>query len=292
MTEPNTTGLGIVGARFRKKNVKQMNKTEKYLIIGASGSGKTTFACNMLYYHVKPFCGIVVISPHKNENDQNASETEAEVVDDISISTLQYNCEKAKMPIYRKTFEEFGTIPDIEDSSVWIIDDYYTSTGRNKDLEVFLKQLVNNGRHTGKHVIYCAHNVKYLPHEIKDNNTGIFLSEEVASKESVYKSLGLDIPKNIPEFKNEHNFYKVGKNGYLDLVTFSEPKFKSNIPQKLENKVPQKIREERARQKQKIIDDNAKKDLKMSAELGNKEAAKKIGKGRLSIFEMIASRDL
>ena len=79
--------------------------------------------------------------------------------------------------------------------TVVIIDDYYTSTGRDPNLEHLLKHLINTGRHSGIHIIYCAHLATRLPNEIKTNNNGIYISGSFMNNESVFKGLGYPMPE-------------------------------------------------------------------------------------------------
>lgn len=247
---------GFLVDKFKKKGDKEYKRTEKFLVVGPSGSGKTSIAVNLVYYLIAPCNGIVFILPKGSHTD-------------TSIKRLQKYCEKAKMPFYIKTFEDYLTIPDIPESSVWVIDDYYTSTNRDPGVERFIKGLVNNGRHEGKHIIYCAHLANRLPAEIKINNTGIFISGVFASEPDFYSGLDVSPPKIMPEPStlDDHIWYKYNRDE-LERVAFKEPINESQIIQNIRNKIPKKIRDK----DKKIIDDSSVEEIAMSAGAGNKVA--------------------
>ena len=161
-------------------------QTSKILIIGPSGSGKTTLAINLCFYTIEHFGAIHIITPLDSQTDEKF----------IFLANL---CKDANIQIQFNTAEEVGNnktpILTNKSGTVVIIDDYYTSTGRDPNLEHLLKHLINTGRHSGIHIIYCAHLATRLPNEIKTNNNGIYISGSFMNNESVFKGLGYPMPE-------------------------------------------------------------------------------------------------
>ena len=172
-------------------------QTSKILIIGPSGSGKTTLAINLCFYTIEHFGAIHIITPLDSQTDEKF----------IFLANL---CKDANIQIQFNTAEDIGTegssslgsrvrngtpILTNKSGTVVIIDDYYTSTGRDPNLEYLLKHLINTGRHSGIHIIYCAHLATRLPNEIKTNNNGIYISGSFMNNESVFKGLGFPMPE-------------------------------------------------------------------------------------------------
>lgn len=249
---------GLMSKKFAVKNGKGYKSTEKILIVGPSGSGKTSLACNLIYYRIKPFCEIVFVMPEGSHSD-------------CSIETLKKWCNDVDIPVSTITIEDLlaGKNKDknkgiqISDSSVWVIDDYYTSTSRNMSVEKLLKELVNRGRHDGKHVIYCAQLARNLPAEIKINNTGIYLSGDIVGDEDLYQYFSIKPPNNIDVLARE----KFDKHTWLEYdkdvtqpIEFVEPHGMAHIRQTLEHKIPLEVRK------------NKKKNIGYSAAMGNKVA--------------------
>lgn len=177
------TPLGL----FNKCTIEQFSNapdykpTEKILIVGESGSGKTTLAINILFYLIKPFSSICFITPSK---------------EDTSIAAFKAICVASNMPLYIFDIEQ--GIPDLS-FAVFVIDDYYTSTGRDGRVETLLKTLVNRGRHKGNHVIYNAQLANRIPAEIKNNNTGVYLSAGMIADEGIWDKLNKNKPINVDE---------------------------------------------------------------------------------------------
>ena len=249
-------GLFINEVMKSKKN--KYIPTQKILIVGESGSGKTTLACNLMYYTIKPFSHVVFITPSQ---------------DDVSLNLFKELCEKAEIPFFVKDDKTFLSVPELPGGSVWVIDDYYTSTGRNSQIETLLKELVNRGRHKERHVIYCAQLASRLPSEIKSNNTDLFISKTVAEDENNYEKLGVPTPykEEIDKVKDEESdriWYKV-KNKRLYEVVQKPPINKSQIIQRLKSKLPYTMRKVMSKT---VSNDNSKfsnEMMKISKDNGN-----------------------
>lgn len=138
---------------------KEYFHTDKITIIGTSGSGKTTLAFDLAYYIVTPYKNIIYINSH---------------FDDKVVLNFKKWCEMAGIGFYEIDHTEGLNIPDL-DHSLYIIDDTYTSTKRDKALELLIKKLWNKGRWDGNHVIYIAHLDKFLPSEALYNATAIYI---------------------------------------------------------------------------------------------------------------------
>ena len=174
-----------------KKGVKYFNST-KYLVVGPSGSGKTVLTVNLAVFQIKPYSNVVYISPESSAGDS-------------TIVNFRDWCGKAGIPFYHCRIENNAlNIPKIN-NALFIIDDYYTSTGRPGVLETVIKKLFNVGRHDSNHVVYIAQCGSRLQPEVLQNNNGIFLkSQEFAEK------FGLD--KNKIPYINGDNWYMIKPN--------------------------------------------------------------------------------
>lgn len=255
--------------------------TKKILIVGESGSGKTTLACNLIYYYIKPFTHVVFVTPSH---------------EDISLNVFRELCEKSGIAFFIKDDKTFLSVPEMPGGGVWVIDDYYTSTGRNQAIETLLKELVNRGRHKEKHVIYCAQLASRLPSEIKSNNTDLFISKAVAEDEKNYERLGVPTPhkEELDNIKDEDDmekkWYKY-KTRRLYEVKEKTPINRHQIIQKLKSKIPYKMRKPGVvAGKRNIVSDNGSKFstemLKISEENGNKVAGQELKKTKQSLSEI------
>lgn len=224
--------------------------TEKLLIVGKSGSGKTTLAFELALNSISKYSSIVYICSHFNDN--------------IVINFEKWT-EKAAIPFYEisvDTKSDSLNIPNLT-NALFIIDDYYTSSGRPKMLEKLIKELVNAGRHAGNHIIYIAHSPKYLPTEIIDNNSGVFVDRP-------YKKFPVSYAID-PE--NKEYWYKITNDALSDdatikLVEFPEYSSEKDIIKKLKSKIP-------AEDKGKKLPD--KNDYKAMGMQGNEYATKAYG---------------
>jgi energy-coupling factor transporter ATP-binding protein EcfA2 len=260
---------GICNSKFIKG--KGMPNTEKFLIIGPSGSGKTTLAVNLIVYTIKSFGGIVFIIPKMSQKDE-------------PITTLEYYCKEAKIPVYLLDVNDIslGQIPEIEGGGVYVIDDYYLSSGRDTTIERLLMEMVNKGRKLGMHVLYLAQLATRLPAEIKNNNSGIYLSSEIINKPKIYESLNISKPDIIPK-TSKHRWYSY-ENDELIEQEFVSPEKSNEIKEILEAKVPEEIKKKQKKYTFQGGLKNAMKCIKDSANMGNNIAQQytgsTVGKGK------------
>lgn len=212
---------GICSKKFVKGTGKP--NTEKLLIIGPSNSGKTTLAVNLIVFEIKPFSAIVFIIPKSSWEDE-------------PIQTLKHYCKEAEIPLH--IVDNVKQIPEIIGGAVFVIDDHYTSSNRNPEIEKLLMETVNRGRKIGVHILYIAQDSIRIPSEIKNNNTGIFLSGEIINQENLFKRLR--IPEPIYKPKSEsYKWYEVGKKDGETLLTeieFPEPESDGQIVRQLKKK--------------------------------------------------------
>lgn len=161
---------------FVNKTNKASKPTNKILFIGESNSGKTTQMINYFLHCIKVCCAFVIIAPEETHTD------------DKKLALKEW-CEDAGLPLYFCTDVTYKKLPKFESESVYLIDDFYISSDRNKTVEKLLKELINLGRHTGIHVLYAAHLTIHLPFEIKLNSSKIFLNAAIAVNPKTYERL-------------------------------------------------------------------------------------------------------
>lgn len=132
---------------------KEFSPTRKIIIIGPSGSGKTVLAFQIAYFWIKNYNRICYISPQADDN--------------IVCSFISW-CEAAGIGfehfIYSTSKKEQMELPEYE-NCLYIVDDYYTSTGKPAQLTTFISVLINRGRHKGNHIIYNAQASDRIPME-------------------------------------------------------------------------------------------------------------------------------
>jgi hypothetical protein len=242
------TGLqksGGLATLSNKTSIGQGYKsTEKYLVIGKSGSGKTQLAFDLIYFIIQPFSSIVYINSH---------------FDDKILLNFSKWCEEAGIPVYNIPSDDLSVIPDIT-NGVFLIDDCYTSTGRDKNIELLVKELWNKGRWKGNHVIYIAHTDKRLPTETLYNSSGVFVDKYYPK---------FPCSSIIPSNKNTRAWYKLddplSDDGKVQEIQFASPGSKQEIIKKLRSKIPPKDIGK------KVAD---KEDYKAIGQQGNKLATK------------------
>ena len=159
---------GVVGLINKsRKGAKYFNST-KILIVGPSGCGKTTLAINLAINNISPYSNVIYVSPESS-------------ADDSIIVNFKEWLKKAGIPFFHCLVNGNSLqIPKIG-NALFIIDDYYTSTGRPPILEKLIKTLLNRGRHDNNHILYLAQCASRLQPEMKQNNNGVYLkSREIA----------------------------------------------------------------------------------------------------------------
>ena len=153
---PSKSGSGIVGLVNNSKKGSKYFNSSKLLIVGPSGSGKTTLAVNLAIDYITPYSNVVYVAPQSS-------------ADDAIIVNFQEWCKKAEMPFFHCVLDGNSLkVPRIG-HSLFIIDDYYTSTGRPPVLEKLIKVLLNRCRHEYNHILYLAQCPSRLQPEIKQN---------------------------------------------------------------------------------------------------------------------------
>lgn len=218
------SGIGSIVNKTRKGS--GYNYTVKYTIIGTSGAGKTTLACNLAIFDIKNYNCVVYINDH---------------FDDNTMTYFRECCNKADIKYYQVMIEEDGSlnVPKVK-HALFIIDDTYTARNRNKNVEKLVAQLIIKGRHPewSSHVIYIVHLNKYSHMEAINMSTAIFLE----APDDHYPITN--------EIKPPYNkWYKL--TNYLDPnetvmeeVNFKKLKQKSEIVQRLKvKKVKEKKKE-------------------------------------------------
>lgn len=233
------------------KNGKDYFNAYKYTIIATNGCGKTTLAFDLLYYIITPFKNVLYINRQ---------------FDDKIVKNYSDWCKRAglgffqvQVPLDKYTGLD---VPKLE-YCVYIIDDTYTSTGRNSALELLIKQLWNSGRWDGNHIIYIAHLDNRLPSESLHNANGIFVDRP-------YK-----------RFECSHDIPDVGEHWYM-LENALDPVYGTVVRIEFEEPIhTQQIIQRLSKKKNKIPGNNEKKlattnDYFAIAMQGNEEALKQV----------------
>lgn len=223
-------GIARMGNKHKLGNL--YSATEKFLIIGKGGSGKTTLAFDLALSpesrdhapFIESYSSIVYICSHFEDN--------------IVVNFEEW-CKEAGMPFYEISVGADGSlnVPEIK-RGLFIIDDYYTSTNRPKSLESLLKILVNKGRHSGNHVIYIAHTPKFLPIEILNNNTGVFVDRPYEK---------FPVSKEIPPTSSKKQWYLItddatSEDACIRSVSFDTFETERSIIKTLRAKIPKEDR--------------------------------------------------
>lgn len=216
-------GLSTISNSIKEGN--GYTPVDKFLVVGQNGAGKTQLVFDLAYFVINKYSSVVYICSHFQ--------------DKIVVNYARW-MKEAGMPFYMISVGEDGSlnVPDVS-NSLFIIDDYYTSTGRPKALEALLKQFWNKGRHKGNHIIYIAHTDKYLPHEALLNNSGLFvdmpyekfpISEFITEPGSAwYMIINCLSPINKKGYTNAE-LYRID---FTDI-----PKNEKEIIKKLKSKIP------------------------------------------------------
>lgn len=131
---------------------KGFEHTEKILIIGGSGQGKTELAFDLAYFMPMKYNRICYISPHADDNVVVVFRNWCKKAD-IGFEHFKYNIGNHTL-----AFPEYKFC-------LYIIDDTYTSTGKPTILMEFVSRLINQGRHNNNHIIYIAQQPDRLPAE-------------------------------------------------------------------------------------------------------------------------------
>lgn len=231
-------GIARMGNKHKLGNL--YSATEKFLIIGKGGSGKTTLAFD-LALSTPP------VRPRAAESRDHAPfiESYSSIVyicshfEDNIVVNFEEWCKEAGMPFYEISVGADGSlnVPEIK-RGLFIIDDYYTSTNRPKSLESLLKILVNKGRHSGNHVIYIAHTPKFLPIEILNNNTGVFVDRPYEK---------FPVSKEIPPTSSKKQWYLItddatSEDACIRSVSFDTFETERSIIKTLRAKIPKEDR--------------------------------------------------
>lgn len=194
--------------------------SSKFLIVGPSGSGKTVLVTNLAIFSIHPYSNVVYVSP-------------ASSADDKTIVNFQSWCDKAKLPFFHCMVQNDSlNIPNIK-HCLFIIDDYYTSTGRPPVVEKLIKSLFNRGRHDHNHVVYIAQCGSRLQPESLQNNNGIFIKSKILAEK-----FGL-MEEKIPYIdEREWNLIKPNQdNKFVKIIDFQPIKSVSDVTKKLKSKI-------------------------------------------------------
>jgi len=214
---------GVANISNAVKTGKEYFNAYKYTIIATNGCGKTTLAFDLLYYLITPFKNVMYINRQ---------------FDDKVVRNFSDWCKRAGLGFFeiQVPLDKYSglNIPKLE-YCVYIIDDTYTSTGRNSALELLIKQLWNSGRWDGNHVVYIAHLDNRLPSEALHNANAIFVDRP-------YKRF--PVSQNIPDIGEHWYMLENGLDpvyGTVDGLVFDEPRHIQQIIQRLskkKNKIP------------------------------------------------------
>lgn len=250
--------MDIFADKFIKKQYRPSKPTKKAAFIGGSHSGKTTNMINYFIHIINDCCAVVIIAPLITHQDEKKL-------------VLKEWCEDAGMPIYfctasseavgRAAEHSFTKVPKFPAGSVYIVDDCYTSTDRDKEVEHLVKHLVNVGRHDGIHILYAAHLPIHLPSEIKYNCDHMFIHSKFAVIPDTYDRLALrDASQDLKEKakNNDKKWYLYDDTdlfkGKVNEVVWPVIKTRNDLVEKIKNKIPKEYRKEMKEILEKNID--------------------------------------
>jgi len=224
---------GVLNLVTKSREGSKYFNSSKFVIIGPSGSGKTVLAANLAVFVVNSYSNIVYISPASSGEDR-------------TILNLKKWCKRAEMPFFQSSVTDKGlNLPRIT-HSLYIVDDYYTSTGRPSVVEKLIKELFNRGRHDYNHVIYIAQCDRRLQPEVIQNNNGMFVKSRIIAEkfglapEMISHIPDTDVPGGVPWFIMKPNQdYK-----YLKVMKFPDIKNIADVVKKLKNKIPLELRKD------------------------------------------------
>lgn len=264
--------------KFKKEDYKASKPTKKLLFIGGSNRGKTMHMINYFIHLVKECCAVVIVAPLSTHEDEKKL-------------ILKEWCDEAGMPIYFCTERNFNTLPKFPGESVFIVDDFYLSTDRDKAIEKLVKYLVNVGRHIGVHILYAAHLDIHLPSEIKYNCSNIFLNAQFAIKPDTYEHLQLRDASRWAQNADTYDWYiyddsELREGKLLPLVWPDVPNRKALID-KIKHKLPKNCKEDIKKIKEDVkLREDKKEELK-KMEKENEEHKKK---GEINMVDVLAGK--
>jgi len=193
---------------FAHSGVKYFNAL-KVLIIGSSGSGKSTNVLNLLAESTVPYRAVHVISPISTISNE-------------VYTTLKYYLEKAGIAFFFTDSDQitedmkFGdaSIVDSNGSSRFltdikpsflIFDDILRSNSKNNPVYDLMCDSAVKFRHRLVSSMYCLQSASFIPSAVSLNYSHLFISGNFLAKDSVWDRLKTAPPDNLDEMISHYN---------------------------------------------------------------------------------------
>jgi len=266
----------------------------KILIVGSSGSGKSTNVLNLLLESPNSFRAVHLIAPDSTKTNE-------------TYTTLQYYLQKAGIEFFftdsDKVDEDytFGDArkKDKEGSSKYltnmkpafiIFDDILRSNSKTNPVYNLMIDSSVKWRHLMKNSVYCLQSPAYIPSAISLNFSHLFISGNFLSREGVWDRLKLAEPTNLQEMIEFYNtladkrhafFYIKQDDSYLHYYQPYEFHNRQQIVRKFQMKLPKGDFTELDKQKDESESESEDIDVVDDATY-KKKAADKINKAKVT----------
>lgn len=246
---------GIMADAERRQG-RLMYQSDRVLIIGSSGSGKTFTCVNLIINCEKNFNNLVIISPSE---------------EDAYLNYLAELADEAGMNVLFTAVDSNGNLklPEDIEKTVFIVDDYYSPRKQDPKIVKLLNDLFIRCRHMKNHVYYIVHSPKFIPHVIKMGASTVYIQ----------KPYPKDIPGSevIPRTNDKHQFWRV--DNYETPSAFEPVHFPPMTHDQALKIMKAKIYKEDSKLKTKPgLNLTKMKVLKAESKIGNKAAAQAVAK--------------
>ena len=226
----------------------------KVLIIGSSGSGKSTNVLNLLLESPNSYEAIHIICPESSFNNE-------------TYTTLRYYCGKAGIKFYwsdsdNDTPLEFGNADEKDNrgSSKFlhnnklpmfiVFDDVYKGS-KSSWISQLMSDCFIKFRHRMINTIVCQQTANWIQSSVVLNWSHLFISGNFLSREGIWQRLRIPVPENIAEMNQHYNqcsdkrhqfYYLKMDDSYLHAYTPYKFQSANQIITKFRYKLPKGIK--------------------------------------------------
>ena len=246
------TGRGVLDYAYKGM---KFYESKKILLIGSSGSGKSTNILNLLCESPNSFSTIHVICPQST-------------IDNEVYTTLRYYCKHAGITVYwsdsdtdeplqfgnAEIKEKNGSSKFLHDNTLpmyVIFDDCYRGNKGG-----WISEAMSNAfifwRHRMINTIVCLQSPNYMPSPVALNYSHLFMSGNFLEKEGVWSKVKMAVPDNIDDAVEDYNntpdkrhqfYYIKADDSILHKYVPYKYSSKQQIIQKFKYKLPRGIDE-------------------------------------------------
>lgn len=246
-------GKGVL--QYSHKGVNYYD-AKKIILIGSSGSGKSTNILNLLVEAPVAYEAVHVICPETTINNE-------------VYTTLRFYCNKAGIKFYWTNSDNEDFVPQFGDADkkekngsskfihdnklgmFLIFDDTYSGNKHN-----WVSQLMSDAfiklRHRLINTIVCLQSPNYMLSTVALNYSHLFISGDFLSRDGIWNKFKLAVPDNLPEMISDYNnthdkrhqfYYIKAGDSFIHKYIPYQFHHRSQIIKKFQSKLPKGIEE-------------------------------------------------